>query len=281
MAGKRDLHNTKKQCCQKKVDDGQKVIKHTGVKVINILSEDVNEVHTTNQPHDHCNFNTGHRKRLRERFARSALHALPDYEILEMLLFLVFRQSDTKALSKSLLSKFGSLGGVIAADATGLKMIEGIGDAVVNHFKLLQDVFSRLMLPTRNEKVNVLNNWLAVLHYCQFTTGFKKKEYFRVLFLNKKNLLVADELFDSGTVDKVAIYPREIAKQALMHYASAVILVHNHPSGDVNPSKEDIEITKKICFALKAVNVSLHDHLIVSKDNHFSFRGHNLLDEEA
>lgn len=219
----------------------------------------------------------GHRERLRERFAKSPLRTLPDYEILEMLLFSVFKQCDTKVLSKKLLEKFGSLKDVITADQSELRMIDGVGDAAINQFKLLQDAFSRLMLPSQSDKVHILNNWLSVLHYCQFNLGTKKSEQFHVLFLNKKNLLIADEILGSGTVDKVVVYPREIAKQALCHFASAVIIVHNHPSGDVNPSKEDIEITQKIQAALLAINVILHDHLIISTNEHYSFRAKNLL----
>lgn len=223
------------------------------------------------------NSNAGHRLRLKERFLRSPIRTLPDYEILEMLFFKVFNRGDTKALSKKLLQRFGSLAGVMSADKSDLKSVEGIGDGVLEYIKLLQDAFSRLMLPIKFEQSHVLNSWMSVLNYCQFTLGFKKKEYFRALFLNKKNILVADELFDSGTIDRITIYPREIAKLALFHSASSVLIVHNHPSGEVQPSEEDKKITKKIVDALNAVNVGLHDHLIVAGNNHFSFKANALI----
>ncbi len=219
----------------------------------------------------------GHRLRLRNRFMRSSIRSLPDYEILEMVLFQVFHRKDTKELSKILLNKFGSLAAVISADPVELRTIPGIGDTSIIYFKLLHDLFSRLFIPIQLEDVHILNSWLAVLNYCQLTMGFKKKEYFRVLFLNRKNLLIADELFDSGTIDRIVVYPREIARQSLVHGASAVILVHNHPSGDISPSKEDIEITQKISNALSSISVNLHDHLIIAQDKHFSFRANNLL----
>lgn len=220
---------------------------------------------------------SGHRERLRERFAKSPLRTLPDYEILEMLLFSVFKQCDTKSISKALLKKFGSLKAVITADPFELSTVDGIGERAVNQLKLLRDTFSRLMLPVHSDRVHILNDWLSVLHYCQFILGTQKNEHFHVLFLNKKNALITEEVFNSGTVDRVTIYPREVAKRALCHFASAVIIVHNHPSGDVTPSQEDIEITKKIQLALAAVNIVLHDHLITASDEHYSFKANNLI----
>ncbi|CAL7959215.1 DNA repair protein RadC [Alphaproteobacteria bacterium] len=221
--------------------------------------------------------NSGHRTRLRERFAKVAIRSFPDYEILELLLFQVIARRDTKKLAKDLLSHFGSLHGVIFADSGELMAITGIGETVANYLRLLSDLFSRLCIPIRQQKINVLNNWLSVLNYCKFTMGFKKHESFRVLFLNKKNILIADEFFNTGTVDKIAIYPREIARYALLYGACAIILIHNHPSRDINPSKEDIEITQKVIGALAAVNVTMHDHLIIAGDEYFSFRGNDLL----
>jgi DNA repair protein RadC len=223
------------------------------------------------------NQNYGHRQRLWARFKKAPPRNLPDYEILEMMLFYAIPRRDTKKLAKDLLAHFKSLAGVFFADPTELQAVKGIGSNTGNLIALLSDLFSRLCLPTEHKNLHILSNWLSVLNYCQLTMGYKKKETFRVLFLNKKNLLIADELFDTGTIDKVAVYPREIAKQAIMHGAAAVILVHNHPSGDPTPSKEDIAITRKIAEALMAVNVQLHDHLVVAQQQHFSFRGQNLL----
>ncbi len=222
-------------------------------------------------------FNAGHRGRLRERFMKVPLRSLPDYEILEMLLHQVIIRKDTKKLAKDLLKRFTSLQGVIFADVSDLKSVEGIGECATYYIKFLADLFSRMCIPIADNNFHVLSNWLSVLNYCQLTMGFKKKEYFRILFLNKRNVLIADEFLDTGTVDKVIVYPREIAKFSLLYGASAVILIHNHPSGNTNPSKEDIDITSNIERAILAIGVQLHDHIIVSADKHFSFRGNGLI----
>lgn len=221
--------------------------------------------------------NLGHRSRLKERFLNSPRRSLQDYEILEMILFFTIIRRDTKPLAKLLLKRFGSLAGIVFADDSALKTIPGIGDGVVFFIKLMADFFSRICVPQQKGEVHVLSSWLAVLNYCQLTMGFKKSESFRVLMLNKKNILIGDEFIDAGTVDRIAIYPREVSKMALLHGATAVILVHNHPSGDPTPSKEDIEITNKIIEALIPINVSMHDHVIVAEHNHFSFRASGLI----
>jgi len=219
----------------------------------------------------------GHRSRVKEKFMRGSIRTLADYEILEMLLFKVFSRRDTKPISKELLNRFGSLEAVIAADSSELLAVDGVGESVVSYFKLLLDLFSRLLLPLDHNKVHILNNWSAVISYCQLTMGFKKREHFRLLLLNKKNILIGDEIFDAGTVDRVAIYPREIVRLSILYSASSVILVHNHPSNDIAPSPADIDITRQIAMALKAVNVGLHDHLVVGQNQHFSFKNHNIL----
>lgn len=221
-------------------------------------------------------FHLGHRKRLKERLLKSPIRTLPDYEILEMILFSVFPRKDTKSLAKKLLSKFGSLAEIVNADSTDLKSIEGVGDALIIQMKLLSDIFSRLHLPI-DKPLQVLNNWMSVINYCNLTMGYKKVELFRVLYLNKNNCLIADQLCEHGTVDRIQIYPREIAKKALECNASAIILVHNHPSGAIEPSKEDIEMTKQIAKALSAISINLHDHLIISKNSHYSFRAKGLI----
>lgn len=222
------------------------------------------------------NINSGHRKRLKERFVKSSLRTLPDYEILEMLLFSVYQRKDTKTLAKKLLSKFGSLADVINAENSELKSIAGAGEGLIIHMRLLADLFSRLHIPI-DKPVSILNNWMSVIHYCNLSMGFKKIEQFRVLYLNKNNCLIADQLCDHGTVDKVQIYPREIAKKALEYSATAIILVHNHPSGNVQPSAEDIAMTKQIINALDSISVTVHDHIIISKTTHFSFKASGLL----
>ena len=232
---------------------------------------------TANQNLDGEGLNLGHRNRLKTRFLNSPRRTLQDYEILEMVLFNVIPRRDTKPMAKLLLKKFGSLAGVVFADDSALKTIPGIGDSVVLLIKLMADFFSRICIPQKKGEVHVISSWMAVIHYCQMTMGFKKNESYRVLFLNKRNILIADEFIEAGTVDKIAIYPREISKMSLLHGATAIILVHNHPSGEINPSKEDIEVTKRIIAALVPINVTLHDHLIVAEHNHFSFKASGLI----
>jgi DNA repair protein RadC len=219
---------------------------------------------------------SGHRKRLKEKFLKVPIRSLADYEILEMVLFEVFTRCDTRDMAKLLINKFGSVAGVLNAEPIELKKIEGIGDNAVFHLKLLLDLFSRLHVSTKSEQP-ILSNWHSVINYCNLTMGFRKTECFRVLYLNKKNTLIADELSEGGTIDKVQIYPREIAKKAIEHSAAAVILVHNHPSGEAKPSAEDIEMTKEINAALSSLSIKIHDHLIVANNNHFSFRASGLI----
>ncbi len=236
-------------------------------------SKDMVSIHKV----DVADLNVGHRTRLKMRFLHAPKRSLPDYEILEMILFYAVIRRDTKPIAKILLKKFGSLAGVIFADDASLKTVVGVGEGIIFFIKLLSDFFSRLCVPQQKGEIHVLSSWLAVLNYCQLTMGFKKSESFRVLMLNKRNILIADEFVDAGTVDKIAIYPREIARMSLLHGATAIILVHNHPSGDPTPSKEDIEITMKIIEALAPINVTVHDHVIVAEHNHFSFKASNLL----
>jgi DNA repair protein RadC len=218
----------------------------------------------------------GHRERLRSRFMQAPLRALPDYEILEMFLYRAIPRADTKPLAKALLAKYGSLISVVNAEPAELRKIEGVGEAVIFQLRLFKDFFSRLHLPV-DKKTNILSSWLDVINYCNLTMGFNKFESFRAFYLNNKNHLLADELCESGTVDKVQVYPREILKKAIEHGASAVILVHNHPSGDCRPSESDVKITKTIQQALGNLNIALHDHLIISEHAHFSFRREGLL----
>ena len=219
----------------------------------------------------------GHRKRLRERFNSAPIRTLPDYEILEMVLFYAIPRGDTKIIAKRLLAKFRSLSGVLNAEAADIEMVDGVGEGASTLLKLLLDLNSRLALPLENKDLQVLNNFPTVLSYLKLTVGFRKTECFKVLYLNRKNILIADEVFDGGTVDKVQIYPREIVKRALGHNASAVILVHNHPSGDCSPSKEDLDVTKEIKTALNLVSINLHDHIIIAENKHYSFRNTGLI----
>jgi DNA repair protein RadC len=219
---------------------------------------------------------SGHRQRLRSRFVKAGPRSLPDYEILEMILCNAIPRADTKNLAKELLRTFNSLNGVLNAEPLELRKIDGVGDAIVFQLKLLNDLFSRLLIPTEGN-FQVLNSWSSVINYCNLSIGYKKIEYFRVLYLNKKNNLIADEISQIGTIDRVQVYPREIAKRALENNAASIILVHNHPSGDIKPSREDIEITKHIIKALEPLSISVHDHLIIASGKHFSFKANNIM----
>lgn len=223
------------------------------------------------KPHFH-----GHRARLRERFLGAKPGSLPDYEILEMLLFSAMPRADVKPLAKALLAEFGSFARVISAAPEELKKIPGTGDAVVAALKVTQDAALRLLLDEVKEKP-VLQSWKALLNYCRASMGYNKTEQFRIFFLDRKNQLLADELQQQGTVDHTPVYPREVVKRALELGASAIILVHNHPSGDPTPSRADIDMTKKIIEAAAPLSVAVHDHLIIGATEHYSFKSHGLI----
>lgn len=220
--------------------------------------------------------NAGHRKRVKEKFMKLPTRTMEDYELLEILLFSVFKQKDTKPIAKQLLNKFGNITTLINASEKELKEVDGVGDGVVLQMKLLKDLFSRLTLEINSDET-VMDNWMSVVKYCTLSMGFSKKEMFKVILLNSKNRLIKDHNFETGTVDKVTVYPREVVQLALDNQASAVILAHNHPSGFYEPSKEDISLTNTIVEALKTVSITVHDHLIVSKKGNFSFRSRGLL----
>jgi DNA repair protein RadC len=222
-------------------------------------------------PHYH-----GHRQRLRERFRIAGGDAVSDYELLELLLFRAIPQRDVKPLAKSLIEKFGSFGEVVAAPATRLAEIKGLGDAAITELKLVAAAAQRL---ARGEvkRRPVLSSWSSVLDYCRAAMAFAEKEQFRILFLDKRNQLITDEVQQVGTVDHTPVYPREIVKRALELSATAVILVHNHPSGDPTPSQADIQMTKAIVDIAKPLGISVHDHLIVGKEGHASLKGLKLM----
>ena len=217
----------------------------------------------------------GHRGRLRAHFLKSGADALPDYELLELLLFQAVARRDTKPIAKRLLKHFGSFSEVISAEESALKEVDGIGEAVVV-LKTLQAAALRL---SREEVLNqpVLSSWNKLIAYCRASMGFEKNERFRILFLNRQNVLTADEIQQTGTVDHTPVYPREVVKRALELGATAVIMVHNHPSGDPTPSKADIDMTKEVQDADAKLGIMLHDHLIVTKAGHSSFKDMGLL----
>ena len=218
----------------------------------------------------------GHRSRLRTRFLEAPSSALPDYELLELILFSAKPRGDVKPLAKRLLKEFGSFDKVIYADDAALRALDEVGDAVVAAIKTIRASTERL-IKLQIEERPIIQSWSALMDYCRLTMGKNKVEELRVLFLNNRHMLIADEVMQRGTVNHTPVYPREIVKRALEHAATAVILVHNHPSGDLTPSKADIDITKKIVEAAATINVTVHDHVIITEAGHYSFKSFGLL----
>lgn len=218
----------------------------------------------------------GHRERLRARFLSGGADALADYELLEMVLFAAFRMGDTKPLAKRLIARFGSFADAIAAPVERLKEVDGVGDAVVAVLKTVEAAAVRL---ARGRVLNrpALSSWDALLDYCAAAMGREQTEQFRVLFLDRKNVLIEEEVHQRGTIDHTPVYPREVVKRALEVGASAIILVHNHPSGDPSPSRADIQMTREIQAAAKALKIDLHDHLVIGRGKHASFKALGLL----
>jgi DNA repair protein RadC len=222
-------------------------------------------------PHYH-----GHRERLRARFRDAGSAAVTDYELLELVLFRALPRRDVKPLAKELIARFGSFAEVISAPPARLAEVPGLGEAAVTDLKIMQAVASRLVRGEVKRRP-VLSSWSAVLDYCRTAQAFADKEQFRVLFLDKRNQLIADELQQIGTVDHTPVYPREVVKRALELSATAVILVHNHPSGDTTPSRADIQMTQAIVEVAKPLGIAVHDHIIVGKEGHASFKGLKLI----
>ncbi len=218
----------------------------------------------------------GHRKRLRGRFREAGTDALSDYELLELLLFHAQPRGDMKPIAKALLEKFGSFAEVISAPEKRLAEVDGIGEASITELKIVQAAASRL-LRGEVKKRPVLSSWSSVLDYCRTAQAFADREQFRVLFLDKRNQLIADELQQTGTVDHTPVYPREVVKRALELSATAIILVHNHPSGDPTPSRADIAMTQQIIAVANPLGIAVHDHIIVGKDGHASLKGLKLV----
>ena len=222
-------------------------------------------------PHYH-----GHRERLRERFHGAGPDALSDYELLELALFAALPRRDTKPHAKALLKKFGSFAEVVNAPETRLREVDGIGDASINQLKLIAAAADRI---ARGEiKRNVaLSSWNEVIDYCRSSMAFADKEQFRLLFLDKRNQLISDEVQQVGTIDHTPVYPREVIKRALELSATALILVHNHPSGDPTPSQADIAMTKAIIDIAAPLGIAVHDHIIVGRGGHASLKGMRLI----
>jgi DNA repair protein RadC len=214
----------------------------------------------------------GHRDRLRQRFAAAGSDALPDYELLELLLFRLIPRADTKPAAKALLARFGTLAQVLGAPAARLEEVKGIGPAVALDLKVVAATAQRM---ARGEIAGreLLSTWTQVLEYCRSVMAFEEREQFRILFLDKKNALIADEVQQVGTVDHTPVYPREVVKRALELSATAIILAHNHPSGDPTPSRADIEMTKLVIETAKPLGIAVHDHIIIGKKGHASMKG--------
>jgi DNA repair protein RadC len=218
----------------------------------------------------------GHRERLRDRFIEGGPSALPDYELLEMVLFRAIKRGDTKPIAKALMARFGSFAEVVSAEPERLMEVKGVGPAIATEIKLIQAAALRL---SRGQVLHrpSLNNFKLILDYCRAAMAFNEIEMFRLLFMDKRNQLIADEVQQTGSMDHTPVYVREVMKRALELSASAIIMVHNHPSGDPTPSMADIEMTKKIVTAGRALSIEVLDHLIIGRKGHCSFREIQLL----
>ncbi len=222
-------------------------------------------------PHYH-----GHRDRLRQRFQEVGGDALPDYELLELLLFRSIPQRDVKPLAKALIQRFGSFPEVLGAPLARLTEVKGIGDSVALDLKVVEAALRRMAKGAVGKRP-VLSSWTAVIDYCRMAMAFAEREQFRILFLDKKNALIADEVQQTGTVDHTPVYPREVMRRALELSATALILVHNHPSGDPTPSGADMRMTRELVEIAKPLGIAIHDHIIVGRDGHASFKGLGLI----
>ena len=225
------------------------------------------------QADDHA----GHRQRVRERFLKVGGDALEDYELLELALQLVIPRKDTKGLAKTLLREFGSFSGVFNASEARLSKIKGLGETTIAHIKVIQAVAARFGRDRIDNEQPILGSWSQLIDYCRSQMAFESIEQFRILFLDKKNRLIADEVQQTGTVDHTPVYPREVIKRSLELSATALILVHNHPSGDPAPSSADVRMTREISDIAKPLGITLHDHIIIGKSGHASLRGLKLL----
>jgi len=218
----------------------------------------------------------GHRKRLRQRFTDTGGQGLADYELLELLLFRSIPRADTKPLAKALIRRFGSFADVLGADPQRLREVSGCGPTVATDLKIIAAAAGR-MTQADLRKRDIFSSWDKMIAYCKVVMAHETREQFRILFLDKKNGLIADEVHQTGTVDHTPVYPREVIKRALELSSSAIVLVHNHPSGDPSPSRQDIAMTLKLREVAQAMNITIHDHIIIGRNAHYSFRAMDLL----
>jgi len=218
----------------------------------------------------------GHRKRLKEKFLKADPAAFNDYELLELLLFQSTPRKDVKPLAKQMLQEFGDFNQLINAERKKILAIDEATESSFLQIRIIKELINRVF-QDRIRNTNIISSWSALLEYLKFNMGCLKLEQFRVLFLNKKNMLLADEVMATGTIDQTPVYPREIVKKALFHEAGAIILVHNHPSGNSKPSNADIDLTAQIVNACNTINVSVHDHVIIGNGEYYSFKSNMLL----
>lgn len=223
------------------------------------------------KPHYH-----GHRNRLRQRLLDNGAEPLPDYELLELVLFAAIPRADVKPLAKRLIDRFGGYPEVLAAAPAALRKVDGVGESVVIALKVVQAAAVRMV---KREVLDqpILNSWHKVVDYCHMAMAREPAEQFRLLFLDRKNKLIADEIQQRGTVDHAPVYPREVIKRALELGASAIILAHNHPSGDPTPSQADIAMTRDIIKAGESLGVAVHDHLVIGRSGHVSLKAEGLM----
>jgi DNA repair protein RadC len=218
----------------------------------------------------------GHRERLRDRFRASDPDALPDYELMELVLFRAMPRRDTKPIAKALIARFGSFAEAVTAAPERLKEIAGVGDSVVTDLKIVEAAARRLSKGAVKRR-QALSSWKDVVGYCRVAMGFSSREEFRVLFLDKRNGLIADEVQGKGTVDHTPVYPREVVRRALELSATALVLVHNHPSGDPSPSAADVKMTLDLIAIAKPLGIEIHEHLIIGRDGHAGLRAMRLI----
>jgi len=218
----------------------------------------------------------GHRKRLRQRFIDTGGQGFADHELLELLLFRSIPRADTKLLAKALLARFGSFADVMGADPQLLREVPGCGTAVASDLKIIAAAAGRIGQAALRKR-DILSSWDKLIAYCKIVMAHETREQFRILFLDKKNGLIADEIQQTGTVDFTPVYPREVIKRALELSASAIVLIHNHPSGDPSPSRQDIAMTMKLREIAQAMNIIIHDHIIIGRNTHSSFKALDLL----
>jgi DNA repair protein RadC len=214
----------------------------------------------------------GHRERLRARFTAGGADALPDYELLELLLFRSLPRRDVKPIAKRMIVRFGSFAEVLSAPVERLVEVDGIGESTAIDIRIAAAAAQRLTKGSVSKR-QVLASWASVIEYCRAAMAFAEREEFRILFLDKRNQLIADEVQQRGTVDHTPVYPREIVRRALELSATALVLVHNHPSGDPTPSQADIRMTHDIIAISKPLGITIHDHVIVGRNGHASLKG--------